>query len=387
MIKIIMALSVIVGCGCFENAQSQMIVNDPVNGAISKVLDMLNPKLTQQIQQVKRAKEQLREQVAITTATETNANAEMAQIDYNSNVSKFSANFAVQGLKIKDKEDKNVALYNTGVALIGKISSQNSSHIAYYSKLYTEIKNAMTSYSRQAELLGYKSSGSTTMIDNVFSGSQGGLVNTGSSSAEEQAFVDAKNKADELANQYKEDISSANNTYQTLLDRINNPPSGGWLGKLWSGVANIASLGLTNALKDKIEEKGKSALEEWYTDQTKSLDKNFNSGMGSLGFGDLLSASSGALGSQLGAGKSVKIDPRNGFMDDAGKIMLGYNIVEKYDDISNILIANNKAISALIGEDLYRQTVSQLTNGQSKYSWKTKQESLIAPKQSTTGFY
>jgi hypothetical protein len=74
-------------------------------------------------------------------------------------------------------------------------------------------------------------------------------------------------------------------------------------------------------------------------------------------------------------------------MDDAGKIMLGYNIVEKYDDISNILIANNNAISTLIGEDLYRQTVSQLTNGQSKYSWKTKQESLIAPKQSTTGFY
>ena len=48
---------------------AQMIVNDPVNGAMTKVLDMLNPKLTQQVQQIKRAKEQLREQVAITTAS------------------------------------------------------------------------------------------------------------------------------------------------------------------------------------------------------------------------------------------------------------------------------------------------------------------------------
>ena len=380
-----MALCVIVGC--FGNSQAQMIVNDPINGAIEKVLDMLNPKLTQQIQQVKRAKEQLREQVAITTATETNANAEMATIDYSSNASKFSANFAIQGLKMKDKEDKNITLYNTGVALIGKISSQNPNHIAYYSKLYTEIKNAMASYGKQADLLGYKTGGSTTNIDNVFSGSQGGLVNTGNSSTEEQAFVDAKNKADALANQYKEDVGSVNKTYQTLLDKLNNPPSGGWLGNLFNGIWNIGTLGLTNELKDKIAEKGKSALEDWYSSQTKTLDNNFNSGMGDLGFGDLLSASSGALGSQLGAGKAVKIDPKNGFMDDAGKIMLGYNIVEKYDDISNILIANNNAISALIGENLYNQTVSQLTNGQSKYSWKTKQESLIAPKQSTTGFY
>jgi hypothetical protein len=385
MKKIIMAFSVIVGC--FGNSHAQMIVNDPINGAIEKVLDMLNPKLTQQIQQVKRAKEQLREQVAITTATETNANAEMATIDYSSNASKFSANFAIQGLKMKDKEDKNIALYNTGIALIGKISSQNPNHIAYYSKLYTEIKNAMASYGKQADLLGYKTGGSTTNIDNVFSGSQGGLVNTGNSSTEEQAFVDAKNKADALANQYKEDVGSVNKTYQTVLDKLNNPPSGGWLGNLFNGIWNIGTLGLTNELKDKIAEKGKSALEDWYSSQTKTLDNNFNSGMGDLGFGDLLSVSSGALGSQLGAGKAVKIDPKNGFMDDAGKIMLGYNIVEKYDDISNILIANNNAISALIGENLYNQTVSQLTNGQSKYSWKTKQESLIAPKQSTTGFY
>ena len=37
-------VSVIVGC--FGNSHAQMIVNDPINGAIEKVLDMLNPKLT-----------------------------------------------------------------------------------------------------------------------------------------------------------------------------------------------------------------------------------------------------------------------------------------------------------------------------------------------------
>lgn len=371
-----------------SKTQAQMVVNDPINGAMQKVLDMLNPKLTQQIQQVKRAKEQLREQVAITTATETQANADMAEIDYQSNVSKFSSNFAIQGLKMKEKEENNIKLYNYGVSLISQIPAQNKNHITFYSKLYTEIKTSMATYEKQSNLLGYKSGGSTTTIDNLFSGSQGGLVNTGNSSAEEQAFVDAKNKADEIANKYKDDINAVNKTYTSLLDAVENPPSGGWLGSVFKGLFNIGTFGLSNQVLDKIQEKGKTGVEEWYSQQTKSLDTDFNTGMTGLGFGDLLSASSGALGSQLGSGKAVKIDPKNGLMDDAGKILLGYNIVEKLDEINSILSANNNALLSLIGKEIFNSSVSQITNGQSKYTtWKTKQDALIVPKQSTTGFY
>jgi hypothetical protein len=360
---------------------AQMIVNDPVNGAMTKVLDMLNPKLTQQVQQIKRAKEQLREQVAITTASETTANAEMAEIDYKSNVSKFSNTFATTALKINDIESKNIALYNYDVSLLGQLPSNEPKHLKYYAHLLVQIEKTMKNYQKQGELLGYKkTSGSISDLGDIFSGSSGGL-SAENTNAEEQKFVDAKNKADALSNQYKDKMAELSQVYGKLTEMLESE-KGGFLGKLFEGVINVGSLGFWNKAKDMIKDNSKESIDKWFNQESKNQDSWFNGEMKNLGFDELLSSSNGELGMQLGKGKRVKIDPKEGYMDDYGKLALGYNISEKYEDINLVLSSMAREMEGIIGKSQqFAKINSEIQSGTNKYSGAKKKQSYILDSQ------
>lgn len=361
--------------------EAQMIVNDPVNGAMTKVLDMLNPKLTQQVQQIKRAKEQLREQVAITTASETTANAEMAEIDYKSNASKFSNTFATTALKINDIESKNIALYNYDVSLLGQLPSNEPKHLKYYAHLLVQIEKTMKNYQKQSELLGYKkTAGSISDLGDIFSGSSGGL-SAENTNAEEQKFVDAKNKADALSNQYKDKMAELSQVYGKLTEMLESE-KGGFLGKLFDGAINIGTLGFWNKAKDMIKDNSKESIDKWFNQESKNQDSWFNSEMKSLGFDELLSSSNGELGMQLGKGKRVKIDPKEGYMDDYGKLALGYNISEKYEDINLVLSSMAREMEGIIGKSQqFAKVNSEIQNGTNKYSGAKKKQSYILDSQ------
>ncbi|MDZ7936188.1 MAG: hypothetical protein U5M51_14725 [Emticicia sp.] len=361
--------------------KAQMIVNDPVNGAMTKVLDMLNPKLTQQVQQIKRAKEQLREQVAITTASETTANAEMAEIDYKSNVSQFSNTFATTALKINDIESKNIALYNYDVSLLGQLPSNEPKHMKYYAHLLVQIEKTMKNYQKQGELLGYKkSAGSVSDLGDIFSGSSGGL-SAESTNAEEQKFVDAKNKADALSNQYKDKMAELSQVYGKLTEMLESE-KGGFLSKLFEGVINVGSLGLWNKAKDAIKDNSKESIDKWFNQESKSQDSWFNGEMKNLGFDELLSSSNGELGMQLGKGKRVKIDPKEGYMDDYGKLALGYNIAEKYEDINLVLSSVAREMEGIIGKSQqFAKINAEIQSGTNKYSGAKKKQSYILDSQ------
>lgn len=356
--------------------QAQMIVNDPINGALEKVLDMLNPKLTQQVQQLKRAKEQLREQVAITTASETTANAEMAEIDYQSNVSKYATNFAVNGLKINDLEQKNIALYNYDVSLLSQLPANQPNHLKYYAHVLTGIEKTLKTYQKQGELLGYKKSGSVSDLGDIFSGTSGGL-SAENTNAEEKKFIDAKNSADALAGQYKDKMSEINKVYSDLTAKLNED-KGGFLGNLLKGIWNIGTLGLSNKLNDWIKEGNQEELDKWFAAESKSVDGWFNGEMKNLGFDNLLSSSDGELGMQLGKGKKVKIDPKDGYMDDYGKLALGYNIAERYEEINLILTSIAREMEGIIGKgQRFAKVSGEIQSGTNKYSGIRKKENYI----------
>lgn len=356
--------------------QGQAIVNDPINGALNKVLDMLNPKLLKQVEQVKKAKEQLREQVAITTASETTANAEMAEIDYQSNVSKFATNFAVSGLKINDLEQKNIALYNYNVSLLGQLPANQPNQLKYYAHILTGVEKTLKNYQKQGELLGYKKSGSISDLGDTFGDSSGGLTGE-SSNAEEQKFVDAKQKADDIAKQYSDKVGDLNAVYQKLLKAVEDD-KGGFLKKLGEGILNIGSLGFYNKAKDLIKDGSKSAIDSWFNGEMKEQDSWFNGEMKGLGFDELLSGSNGQLGMQLGKGKRVKIDPKDGYMDDYGKLALGYNIAERYEEINLILTGIAREMEGIIGKDkVLTKFTSEVKAGTNKYSGTRKKENYI----------
>lgn len=361
-------------------SNAQMVVNDPINGALQKVLDMLNPKLTQQVQQLKRAKEQLREQVAITTASETTANAGMAEIDYQSNVSKFATSFAVSGLKINDLEQKNIALYNYDVSLLGQLPANEPNHTKYYAHLLSQVEKTLKNYQKQGELLGYKKSGSVSDLGDIFSGTSGG-VTAENTNAEEQKFIDAKNKADALSGQYKDKMTDLNKVYSDLTAKLNED-KGGFVGNLFKGIWNIGTFGLSNKLQEMVKNGTQDELDKWFNAESKDADSWFNGEMKGLGFDDLLSSSNGELGMQLGKGKRVKIDPKDGFMDDYGKLSLGYNIAERYEEINVILTSIAREMEGVIGKgQKFAKVNGEIQGGTNKYSGIRKKENYILDSQ------